>query len=147
MATKDNDKSEGRVGRLAERGEEAVTRLMEEVGKSTRVTDTLHRVMSAKGRLDTASRGALSQMGIAPADELKDLRKQLASLERRLAKLEASSGKPTTKRSTTKSQPTAARKTTRAKKPDEQAASPAAGRSVGGGTARGGSAGGGSAAA
>src|SRR3546814_8773234 len=40
----------GMVNRLAGRGEEAVTRLVEELGKNPRVTDALSRVMDAKTR-------------------------------------------------------------------------------------------------
>ena len=84
---------EGVVSRLAGRGEDAMTRLMDELGRNSVVTDALARAMSAKGRLDSASRAALGQVGLAAADDLTDLRKQVADLEKRLAKLEAG-GKP-----------------------------------------------------
>ena len=87
MARKTAD--EGVVSRLAGRGEDAMTRLMDELGRNSVVTDALARAMSAKGRLDTASRTALGQVGLAAADDLNDLRKQVADLEKRLAKLEA----------------------------------------------------------
>src|SRR5918998_4323740 len=86
MARKTAD--EGVVSRLAGRGEDAMTRLMDELGRNSVVTDALARAMSAKGRLDTASRTALGQVGLAAADDLSDLRKQVADLEKRLAKLE-----------------------------------------------------------
>ena len=88
---------EGVVSRLAGRGEEAITRLMEELGRNSVVTDALARAMSAKGRLDTASRTALAQVGLAAADDVTDLRKQVDELEKRLAKLE--SGAPSRSRS------------------------------------------------
>jgi hypothetical protein len=84
-----NTADEGVVSRLAGRGEDAMTRLMDELGRNSVVTDALARAMSAKGRLDSASRTALGQVGLAAADDLSDLRKQVAELEKRLAKLEA----------------------------------------------------------
>jgi polyhydroxyalkanoate synthesis regulator phasin len=79
----------GMVNRLAGRGEEAVTRLVEELGKNPRVTDALGRVMDAKTKIDQSARGAAAQAGLAAAGELKELRKQIERLERRLAKLES----------------------------------------------------------
>ena len=133
------------VGRLAGKGEETLTRAVEGLGKNPRVTDALDRAMSAKGRLDEGARSALSQVGLAAAEELRDLRTQLERLERRLAKLEAEGGgKTTAKRSSTKKTPSAKRTTksasSKTKKKSEGAASPAAGRSIGGGPARGGTA-------
>jgi hypothetical protein len=130
--------------RLAGRGEEAVTKLVEELGKNPRVTDALGRVMEAKTRIDQSARGAVAQAGLAAADELKELRKQIERLERRLAKLESSEGKPaakktTAKKSETKKTPTA-KKSTTTKKAADKAPSPAPGRSIGGGTGRGSSA-------
>ena len=58
----------GMVNRLAGRGEEAVTRLVEELGKNPRVTDALSRVMDAKTRIDQSARGAVAQAGLAAAD-------------------------------------------------------------------------------
>lgn len=150
MATRQTKTTEpGVVGRLSRRGEEAVGRLMDELGRNDRVTDALGRAMSAKGRLDTASRRALHQVGLAPADDLDDLRKHVERLEKRLAKLEGGPAEKTTaKRSETKKAPTAKRRTARAKKEEtEKAPSPPAGRALGGGTGRGTSAGGGTAAA
>jgi hypothetical protein len=143
----------GLVGRLAERGEEAVNRLANEIANNARVTDALEKALSAKGKVDAGARRTLGQIGLAAADELKDLRKQIERLERRLARLEggsSSAGSSTgtsAKRSETKKKPTARKKTTTVKGDAKKAASPPSGRSLGGGTGRGSSAGGGSAAA
>ena len=89
MASKKPDNG-GTLNRLAGRGEEAVTRLVEELGKNPRVTDALSRVMDAKTKIDQSARGAVAQAGLAAADELKELRKQIERLERpRLAVLSA----------------------------------------------------------
>lgn len=128
---------EGVVERLSRRGEEALTKLVDEVGRNERVTDALGRASSAKGKLDDASRRALQQVGLAPADEVESLRKQVERLEKRLAKLEgASGGKGTAKRSETKKISTAKRRTTKAKT-SGKAPSPPAGRALGGGPGRG----------
>lgn len=145
MATKRKKEPEqGLVERLAERGEEAVSRLLDELNRSPRVADALDKAMSAKGRVDSASRSALSQIGVAAADEIKDLRGQLERLEKRLARLEGGSasgakGAPTesAKRSETKKTSSAKRRTTRVKTDAEKAPSPPPGRSIGGGTGRG----------
>jgi hypothetical protein len=134
----------GTFNRLAGRGEEAVTKLVEELSKNPRVTDALGRVMDAKTRIDQSARGAVAQAGLAAADELKELRKQIERLERRLAKLESTESKPgakktTAKKSETKKTPTA-KKSTTTKKAAAKAPSPAPGRSIGGGTGRGSSA-------
>jgi polyhydroxyalkanoate synthesis regulator phasin len=143
----------GLVGRLAERGEEAVNRLANELSNNPMVTDALGKALSAKGKVDAGARRTLSQIGLAASDELKDLRKQIERLERRLARLEGgstakrrSSTGTSAKRTETK-KPTARKKTTTVKGDAKKAASPASGRSLGGGTGRGSSAGGGSAAA
>jgi hypothetical protein len=136
----------GFVERLAGRGEEAVNRLLEELANNPRVTDALGRAMSAKGRVDAGARRTLSQVGLAAADELKDVRKELERLERRLARLEGGA-KTTAKRSETKKKPTAKKSSTTTKSGTKRASSPAPGRSVGGGTGRSSSPGGGSAAA
>jgi hypothetical protein len=78
----------GVLGRLAERGEDALTRVMDELGRNPRVTDALGRAMTAKGRVDETTRKTLATVGLAAADEIKDLRTQLERLEKRLAKLE-----------------------------------------------------------
>jgi hypothetical protein len=144
MASKEKkDQDGGVVGRLAGRGEEALTRVMEGLGRNPRVTDAVDRAMSAKGRLDEASRSALNQVGLAAADEIRELRSQLERLERRLAKLESGGGtKTSAKRTQTKKAPSAKRTTksasSRTKKKTAGATSPATGRSIGGGVARGG---------
>jgi polyhydroxyalkanoate synthesis regulator phasin len=145
MAEKKSDNG-GTVNRLAARGEEAVTRLVEELSKNPRVTDAIARAMDAKGKVEQSARGTLSQVGLAAADELKDLRKQIERLERRLAKLEGkdakSGSKPTAKKSETKKTPTAKKSTTTKKDAEntentENAPSPSPGRSIGGGSGRG----------
>lgn len=140
----------GFVGGLAERGEKAVNRVMEELARNPRVTEALDKAMSAKGKVDSSARRTLSQLGLAAADELKDLRKQIERLERRLARVEDTTGTKagsSAKRSETKKAPTAKKATTTAKAaPKKKKPSPPAGRSLGGGTGRGSSAGGGSAA-
>jgi hypothetical protein len=152
MATSRKKPDDGSfVGRLAGKGEDAVNRLVDELGKNPRVTDALGKAMSAKGRVDSASRRTLSQIGLAAADELKDLRKQIERLERRLARLEGGSSSGTSsrgsaKRSETKKKPTTRKRTTTVKKDASKAASPAPGRSIGGGPGRGSSPGGGSSA-
>lgn len=143
MASKKPDDG-GTLNRLAGRGEEAVTRLVEELGKNPRVTDALSRVMDAKTKIDQSARGAVAQAGLAAADELKELRKQIERLERRLAKLESSETKPAAKKTTAKKSETTksptAKKATTTKKPAEKAPSPPPGRSIGGGPGRGSSA-------
>jgi polyhydroxyalkanoate synthesis regulator phasin len=133
----------GMVNRLAGRGEEAVTRLVEELGKNPRVTDALGWVMDAKTKIDQSARGAAAQAGLAAAGELKELRKQIERLERRLAKLESAdqpaAKKTTAKKTETKKTPTAKKRTT-VKKDAEKAPSPSPGRSIGGGSGRGSSA-------
>jgi hypothetical protein len=144
---KPND--DGMVNRLAGRGEEAVTRLVEELSKNPRVTDALGRVMDAKGRIDQSARGAVAQVGLAAADELKELRKQIERLERRLARVEGASGsKPSSsaKRSETKKKPSAKKSTTTSKPAAKKASSPSSGRSLGGGSGRSSTPGGGTAA-
>jgi hypothetical protein len=151
MATKrKKPEDSGFVERLTRRGEEAVSRLLDELSQNPRVTEALGKAMSAKGRVEAGGRRTLSQVGLAAADELKDLRKQIERLERRLTRLESSSGtasKPTAKKAETKKKPTAKKGSTKSKSTAKKATSPAPGRSVGGGTGRSSSPGGGSAAA
>jgi hypothetical protein len=141
MATKrKKDPDNNLVERLADRGEEAVSRLLSEL--NPRMSGAIDKAMSAKGRVDSASRAALTQIGLAAADEIKDLRGQLERLEKRLARLEGTagtkaSGKQSAKRSETKTTPSAKKSTTRVKKETEKAPSPPPGRAIGGGTGRG----------
>ncbi|MGH3036163.1 MAG: hypothetical protein ACRDMU_03190 [Gaiellaceae bacterium] len=138
MAT-GKQETENTLGRLSKRGEEAITRLVDEIGKNERVTDALGRAASAKGKFDGASRRARGGVGLAGADELEELRKQVERLEKRLAKLEGGSGGKKTAASKTT---TRARTKKTTGKTTETAASPAPGRAVGGGTGRGSASGG-----
>ena len=126
MATKRTKDEESTLGRLAGLGEEAVTKLVEELGRNARVTEALGRAMSAKGRVDSASRRTLGTIGLAAADELKDLRKQIERLEKRLSRLEGGKKPAPAKKST------GTKRSTTKKKP-----SPSPGRAIGGGTGRG----------
>ena len=144
MATKTNkDENSGVVGRLAGKGEEALTKLMDELGRNERVTEALSRAANARGKLDVTSRAALHGIGLAPVDDVRDLQKRLESLEKRLAKIEGAAGvTPTAKRAETKktrSSATRKKRASAASKKADQAVSPAAGGAVGGG-ARGGTA-------
>jgi polyhydroxyalkanoate synthesis regulator phasin len=149
MATGKKPEDSGFVGNLADRGEKAVNRLLDELAHNPRVTEALGKAMSAKGKVDSTARSTLSQLGVAAADELKDLRKQIERLERRLARVEGASGtkaSSTAKRSETKKQPTAKKSTTTAKPAAKKASSPPSGRSLGGGSGRSSTPGGGTAA-
>lgn len=140
MATKGKKDQGSTLGRLAGRGEETVSKLLEELGKNPRVTDALGKAMSAKGKLDGASRSALDTIGLAAADELKDMRKQIERLEKRLSRLEGGTRTAGTKRKAASKRTT--KKTTTGASKEPPAPSP--GRSIGGGAGRG--SGGGSAA-
>lgn len=108
----------GTLGRLSKAGEDTLTRLVEELGKNERITDAMARAMAAKGKLDEGAKRAAGQVGLAAADELKDLRRHIERLEKRLAKLESDAKpKPAAKPRTTKPRTTAT--ATRAKKPGE----------------------------
>ena len=91
----------GVVSRLAGRGEDAITRLMDELGRNSIVTDALTRAMSARGVVDETTRKALAQVGLAAADEISQLRAQLETLEQRLSKLEAAGSRPSPARAGT----------------------------------------------
>jgi polyhydroxyalkanoate synthesis regulator phasin len=130
---KQEQEAEGTLGRLSKAGEDALTRLFDELGKNERVTGALDKATSAKGKLDEGARRALGQAGVAAAEELKDLRANIERLEKRLAKLEAEA-KPKSR--------TKPKTTTRAKKTTEKASSPSPGRSIGGGAGRGSGSGG-----
>ncbi|HXV34814.1 MAG TPA: hypothetical protein VD769_12455 [Gaiellaceae bacterium] len=119
----------GTLGRLSKAGEETITRLVEELGKNERITDAMARAMAAKGKLDEGAKRAAGQVGLAAADELKDLRRHIERLEKRLAKLEAAGKpKPAAKPRAAKPQTTAtatrARKPAAAPKPPEPPATP-----------------------
>ena len=101
----------GTLGRLSKAGEDALTKLAEELGKNERVTEAVGKAMAAKGKLDDGARRAVGGVGLAAAEELKDLRKHIERLEKRLAKLEGAS-KPASKPRGSKP-----RTTTAAKKP------------------------------
>jgi hypothetical protein len=144
MATRGKKPEPGVVERLSKRGEEAFGRLAEELGRNERVADALGKALSAKGRLDGASRKALGQVGLAAAEELKELRAQIQKLEKRLARLEGGSTGTSSaaKRSETKKTSSAKKRTTTKVKADqEKAPSPPPGRAIGGGSGRGSSAG------
>jgi hypothetical protein len=142
MATKEKKEPGNLVERLADRGEEAVSRVLNEL--SPRISAAFDRAMASKGRVDSASRSALTQLGLAAADEIKDLRGQLERLEKRLARLEGgsasgakASGKSSAKRSETKTTPSAKKGSTHVKKEADKAPSPSPGRAIGGGSGRG----------
>ncbi|MDQ3857963.1 MAG: hypothetical protein M3327_05875 [Actinomycetota bacterium] len=84
------------ITRLAGRGEDALTRLMDDLGRNPRVTDALSRTMAAKGKVDETTRRTLGQVGLAAAGEIRDLREGLERLEKRLEDLERrSTSEPT----------------------------------------------------
>ena len=98
MATSQKKQAEQSVlGKLAGKGEETIHRLVEEAEKNRTLADALHRAVTAKEKLDSASRAALNQVGLAPAEAVKELRRKLEVLEKRVAKLEER--KPAAKRS------------------------------------------------
>jgi hypothetical protein len=72
--------------RLAERGEEALKRLADELDRNARVHDALER-------LERVEKSVLNRLNIASLDEVEELRKQVAKLEKRLAKAESGAGK------------------------------------------------------
>ncbi len=89
MATAQKKKAEASViTKLAEKGEETIHRLVEEAEKSPTLSDAMHRALAAKSKLDSASRSALLQVGLAPAEEVRELRRNLEALEKRVAVLE-----------------------------------------------------------
>jgi polyhydroxyalkanoate synthesis regulator phasin len=127
METGDRKGSESSVvGRLAGRGEEAMSRLMDELGRNRKVTEALTRALAAKGMLDSASRTALTQVGLAPAEDVRELRQRVMDLEKRLGDLESRSArerKPTAKTGPGAKTTTAAKRAgttsrSRAPKPD-----------------------------
>ena len=113
MPNNSNNTDASVLSRLASRGEDAVTKLLEELGRNPRVTEALGAAMSAKGKADVKTRETLRQIGLAAADEIKDLRGHLERLEKRLTDLEGGSAKPPAKKSAAKKP--AAKKTVAAK--------------------------------
>jgi ubiquinone biosynthesis protein UbiJ len=69
------------LGKLAERGEETMRRLSQEIDKNPRMHD-------ARDRFDKFGRSVLKQLNVALMDEVEELKKEVARLEKRLAKLE-----------------------------------------------------------
>ncbi len=94
MADQKKPSDESVLSRLAGRGEDAVTRLMDDLGRNPRVTDALARTMAAKGRVDETTRKTLGQVGLAAAGEIRDLSTRLERLEKRLEDLERGSTSP-----------------------------------------------------
>jgi len=92
------------LNRLASRGEDALTRVMDELGKNPRVTDALAKAMDAKGKVDTTTRKTLGQVGLAAAGEIGEMRARLERLEKRLAAMEGTveSGGSTSRTTTTR---------------------------------------------
>ncbi|MDQ4082247.1 MAG: hypothetical protein M3123_05080 [Actinomycetota bacterium] len=86
-----------------------MTRFMDELGRNPRVTDALARAFAAKGRVDESTRRVLAQIGLAPADEVKQLQLRLEDVERRLANVEGEAAAPARRTSaragTTRAQP------------------------------------------
>jgi hypothetical protein len=119
------------LGRLADKGEEAVTKLIDELAKNPRVTDALARVMEMKGKADEKTRQTLANSSGAAAGQIKDLRVHLEKLEKRLQKMEADSTtdapakKPAAKKPAAAKQPAKAAAKT-AKPAVKKAAKPAA---------------------
>ncbi len=87
------------LSRLAGRGEDALTRFMDDLGRNPRVTDALARTMAAKGKVDETTRRTLGQVGLAAAGEIRDLRTRLERLEKRLEDLERTSASTPTQAS------------------------------------------------
>ncbi len=119
------------LGRLADKGEEAVTKLIAELAKNPRVTDALARVMEMKGKADEKTRQTLANSSGAAAAQIKDLRANLEKLEKRLQKMEADTTadapakKPAAKKPAAAKQPAKAAAKT-AKPAVKKAAKPAA---------------------
>ena len=109
--TRKQPTDERMVSRLAGRGEEALTRLVDELGKNEHVTDALGRAMAAKGRVDKTTRKTLGTIGLSPSPEVKDLLKRLERLEKRVEKLEAG-GKSSSSSRARKSSSSSTRKST-----------------------------------
>jgi polyhydroxyalkanoate synthesis regulator phasin len=133
----------GVVHRLAGRGEDALTKIMDELGKNSRVTDALGRAVSAKDKVDERTRKTLASIGVAAADEIKELRGQLERLEQRVAQLEE--GRPTSRPESPARRSTTARSGTKtsgsSKRPTTAKNSGTSGSSSSGGSSPGSSSG------
>jgi hypothetical protein len=140
--TKSKETDAGTLGRLSKAGEDALTKLIDELGKNERVTEALGKAMSAKGKVDDGARRAMGSVGLAAAEELKDMRRHIERLEKRLAKLEGDSKPKPKPKPKAKPASKSASSKERAKETTERSTSPSPGRSVGGGAARGSGAGG-----
>ena len=65
------------LGRLADKGEEAVTKLIDELAKNPRVTDALARVMEMKGKADEKTRQTLASLRVTT---IRSIRQAVATL-------------------------------------------------------------------
>ncbi len=110
--TRKQPTDEGMVSRLAGRGEEALTRLMDELGKNEHVTDALGRAMAAKGRVDETTRKTLGTIGLTSSQDLQDIMKRLERLEKRMEKVEGGRKSSSTSRARKTSSSTRTRTTT-----------------------------------
>ena len=66
MAKEEEGDRSRHAGRLSKRGEDALTRFVEELGKNERFTDALGRASAAKGKVEGATRKALGQAAWPP---------------------------------------------------------------------------------
>ena len=73
---------------LAGRGHQAVTRVLDALTSDPRLTEAIDSLLAAKRRLSEATRGARSQLNVAAADSVHDLKERVVELEERLAKIE-----------------------------------------------------------
>ena len=105
------------IGRLADKGEETVTKLIDELAKNPRVTEALSRVMEMKGKADQATRKTIANASGATAGEIKNLRTRLERLENRLQQMESSGAGATTPAKPAAAKKPAARKPATAAKP------------------------------
>ncbi len=118
--------------RLAGRGEEAVTRLVDELGRNSLVTDAIARAMAAKGKVDETTRRTLAQVGLAPSDDVRELEGRLEALEARLARLEGTKSGASRSRTGRKAAPSTKASGAAPKKSTRAAQSGSSGSSGGG---------------
>lgn len=71
----------GPLERLASRGDDALRRAVDELGRASRLPE-------ARGRLEQIERSVLVRLNVAPADEVEELRAKVAELEQRLTRAE-----------------------------------------------------------